>query len=187
MTAIRRALGGLLACLLAPAATAADVSLRLLGAGIDANAPRTMSLEPIGLRDLGLAAEQAGGTSSRLAHGQGHGLTVSAQPPAIRHGTLVVQRQLPIRWQLDVPTNLRFSRPSVRVESEGPLGQPGLFLAEDGGAPLSVRVRPGPETVVAREAERELVEGEVWVEFALDEIRRAGTYRGRLVFTLEHL
>lgn len=184
---LRLAVGGLIAAALVSSATAGEVSLRLLSIGPDTQAHRSVQLEPISLRDLGAMPARGTGASGLVARGEGGGLVVSSRPPSPQQAELRVRRQVPVRWQMQIAGEQRYSRPTVRVDSEGPLGQPGVFLSTEGHAPLQVRLDRNTGSVVARDEHIEVVEGEVWVEFALDRIRHAGNYSGRLVFTLEHL
>ncbi len=183
----RQAVGGLIAAAMASSATAGEVTLRLLSIGPDTQAARTVMLEPISLRDLGVTPAQGSSAGGLVARGERGGLVVSSRPPTLQQAELQVRRQVPVRWQMQIAGEQRFSRPTVRVDSEGPLGQAGVFLSADGQAPLQVRLDRSIGSVVARDEQIEVIEGEVWVEFALDRIRHAGTYSGRLVFTLEHL
>lgn len=184
---IRQALGSLLVFALASPVIAGETSLRLLTIGLDTDAGRTVLLEPVSLRDLGVEATQGSSSSTLFAREHAGGLVVSGQPASLRQANLTVRRQVPIRWQVQVPASLRVARPQVRIDSEGPIGQSGVFVHGDGSSVLTVRPQPGTEIVVARDEQQEILEGEVWIEFALDQVRHAGSYSGRLVFTLEHL
>lgn len=182
----RRLYGVLLACACAPAAGAADdIRLRIVAAGYDTDAPRSLQLEPIGLRDLGASPSTALGASGRDAHGSGGGIAAAGGTPPVPPLALRVRRPLPVRWQIDAPVEHRYAPPRVRVECETFDGRVGA-LALDAGTDLPVRVDTGVPRVIERSESRERYEGEVWIEFALDHVREAGRYDGRLVFTLEY-
>lgn len=178
----------LLALILASPVSAGEVRLRLLSSNLDAPVDRRIQLDPIGLRDLGLAGPALdAGSNAGTAQRSGAGLTFSPGQVPIASVDLHVRRQVPLRWQLDLPLDRRLDPPRVRVACEGMDGHPGTLTHGSGGERLPVRVETGSTRTVAREDSREILEGEVWLELDLGLIRYAGRYQGRIVVDLEYL
>jgi len=155
---------------------------------VDTQADRRIRLDPIGLRDLGLAGPALdAGLNVGTAQRSGTGLTFSPGQVPLATVDLHVRRQVPLRWQLEMPLDRRLDPPRVRVACEGMDGHPGALTHDGGGGRLPVRAETSFARTVARDDSREVVEGEVWLELDLGVIRYAGTYEGRIVVDLEYL
>lgn len=182
------AVGLLLAAIAAPAAVlAGEARLRLLTAGIDAPAPRAAQLDAIGLRDLAFDGREPAGVVAGQAQGAAGGMTTAMTRVPVTTIDLRVRRQLPVRWQLDVPADRRHAPPRIRVEAQTHDGQLGALGLADGGGVLPVRIDAGSSRVAARDDRRELLEGEIWLEFDLGAAPGAGRYEGRITVDLEYL
>ncbi len=166
-----------------------DVRLRLLLPGVEAPAPQNVVLDAVGVRDLHLDPAQAAGSLRSPAVSDAVGmLRLRAPALPLRTPELRIRRQLPLRWQLDIPTNLRVGQPQVRLELESGRGELGVLSAFDGGGyALAANARTEAGYTVARNDQRELREGEVWLEFDLAQARQAGRYAGRLWISVELL
>jgi hypothetical protein len=179
----------LLAAIAAPATVlAAEARLRLLSTGLDLPAPRSAELDAIGLRDLAVGGHDAAGAVAGQVRGGAGALTAALNRIPVAAIDLRVRRQLPVRWQVDLPADRRHAPPRVRVEAQSHDGQLGALGLADGSARvLPVRVDAGSSRVAARDEHRELLEGEIWLEFDLGAVSGAGRYEGRITVDLEYL
>lgn len=184
------AAGGLLVAVLAMAtpAQAGEARLRLLATGIDMPAGRSAQLEPIGLRDLAVGERDPAGVVTGRVHGAAGGMTAALAPVPVAAVDLRVRRQLPVRWQLDLPVERMHAPPRIRVEAQTHTGQMGaLGLADGRSGVLPVRIDAGNSRVTGRDDRREQLEGDIWLEFDLGAAPGAGRFEGRITVDLEYL
>jgi hypothetical protein len=188
-TYLNLAIGLLLGAIAAPAAAlAGEARLRLLAEGIDLPAPRSAQLDAIGLRDLAVGGRDPAGVVTGQVHGAAGGMTAALTRVPVAAIDLRVRRQLPVRWQVDLPADRRHAPPRIRVEAQTHDGQVGaLGLADGSAAVLPVRIDAGSSRVAARDDRRELLEGDIWLEFDLGAAPGAGRYEGRITVGLEYL
>ena len=178
----------LLTLLPALPAAAGEARLRLLAPGFDVPADRRIRLEPVGLHDIVTGPPQLdAGAGNGMAQRTAEGLAFAPGRASVRQVDLRVRRQVPLRWQLDQPLERRSGAPRVRVSCEGLAGQVGGLTHVGSGERLPARVDSPPGRAVGRLDNREIVEGELWLEFDLGSIRHGGTYEGRIVLDLEYL
>jgi hypothetical protein len=185
-------LGGLCAAASAAAPLSAPVP-GVRGTGFQADTHRVelsvsrsrLEISPIRLEDLADGPQIALSHGQIRANGKPGGLTAQVEVPILPLHP-IVRRQLSGLWQVMLPRGTQANNVRVRIQAESVQGEAGMLRPADGdGPPLPVRLTSLPNRISQRSADTSIVEGDVVLEIATQDLRAVGRYAGHLVITLE--
>lgn len=139
---------------------------------------RSLSLQSVGPRELGLDGRSSAASAGRWSH--------ERLASVMDSGPERLTRRIPNAWTLRLPPDVRPGSFDVRLEVEAPDGTRGCLVSTDQpGSRLHVSARPLPPVVIDRDAEGITWSGAAILQLDLREATTAGSHRGRLVVTIE--
>jgi hypothetical protein len=174
-TGVRRVLAGLLLIALATPCSAEELAIRLVTPLGDQRALQALEPEPISLRDLlpfggiSLPAQSGDAVAGPM------GLRAVGGSRALPALAGIIERELPLRWQVRLPADGAIDALRVTAELQSP-GEPGrLARGESSGAGVPAVVRVEGPWLVSVDERAQVVEGALVLQIPIEALGQRPT------------